>query len=74
MKTIISLSLVALSALAAGCDSGRWTEVESNNAAFGVSMRAPPSQKQTELDLPMGHLKVVEYMPGCVLVFGCVWL
>ena len=62
MRTAIAISLIGLMSLLIGCGSDPWTELKPKDGMFVVSMPSQPSEKQTDLELPLGHLKIVNYM------------
>lgn len=47
--------------LVVGCRPARWVELELDHGNFTFSMPAQPMEKQTNVDLPLGHIKMFEY-------------
>jgi hypothetical protein len=58
---LTAISVIAAAALLVSCGSGGWTEVAQDGGKFIVSMPGRPSERVKEVDLPLGHLKLVNY-------------
>ncbi len=61
MRAIVALLFIAFATLVIGCRPARWVELELDDGNFSFSMPARPTEKQTETDLPLGHLKMLQY-------------
>jgi hypothetical protein len=61
MRTGVAPVFLALIMLVGGCGPARWAELELDHGNFSFSMPAQPVEKQTEMDLPLGHIKIFQY-------------
>ena len=61
IRAAVATIILALVMPIVGCRPARWVELEPDNGNFAFSMPAQPVEKQTNMDLPLGHIKMFQY-------------
>jgi hypothetical protein len=62
MRVNRNYMLAALMLLLVSCSQDHWVELKPKDGGFVVSLPGRPSEKHIDQDLPLGHLKVVQYV------------
>ena len=61
MRTTAACVFLALILPVIGCRPAPWVDLDLDDGNFSISMPVHPTEKQHEVDLPLGHIKVFDY-------------